>query len=82
MGSGGHTNRPQGARGSIAIAPDQQVPEIPTTVNGQYYDLSKPFWFPRYGQTINNKRKRSSDAEDPERPPASAPPMTSESLKS
>ena len=82
IGSAGHTNRPQGARGSIAVAPDQQVAEIPTTVNGQYYDLSKPFWFHGFGQTSSKKRKRSPDAKESEKPPASPLPMTSESFKS
>jgi hypothetical protein len=54
IGSGGQGSRPHGSRGSIAIAPDQQFPDMAMTTNGQYFDLSKPFW--------------AQDAEHAERP--------------
>jgi hypothetical protein len=44
INSGGQGTRTQGPRGSIAIAPDQQLPDMGMTTNGQYFDLSKPFW--------------------------------------
>jgi hypothetical protein len=44
IGSGGQGSRASGPRGSIAIAPDQQLPEVGLTTNGPYLDLSKPFW--------------------------------------
>jgi hypothetical protein len=51
-----------GARGSIAIAPDQQYPELPMTTNGQLFDPSKPFW--AQDNDLNDrppKRQRMSD---------------------
>ena len=44
INSGGQGTRASGPRGSIAIAPDQQLPEMGMTTNGQHLDLSKPFW--------------------------------------
>jgi hypothetical protein len=44
INSGGQGSRSQGPRGSIAIAPDQHFPDMAMTTNGQYFDLSKPFW--------------------------------------
>jgi hypothetical protein len=44
INSGGQGTRTQGPRGSIAIAPDQQLPDMGLTTNGQYLDLSRPFW--------------------------------------
>ena len=55
INSGGQGTRGSGPRGSIAIAPDQQLPDIGMTTNGQYLDLSRPFW--------------AQDVDDVERPP-------------
>lgn len=44
INSSGQGNRVPGPRDSIAIAPDQQPPGVGMTTNGQYLDLSKPFW--------------------------------------
>ena len=45
----------------LAIAPDQQLPDLGITTNGQYVDLSKPFWA-QYAQPTEppfKRRKRS-----------------------
>jgi len=55
INSGGQGSRASGPRGSIAIAPDQQLPDMGMTTNGQYLDLSKPFW----AQTPDNAERPS-----------------------
>ncbi len=67
IGSGGQGQRMSGPRGSIAIAPDQQLPEMAMTTAGQYFDLSKPFWAqdPQQVERPHKKRKRSIQADGP-----------------
>lgn len=59
INSGGQGTRAQGPRGSIAIAPDQQLPDINLTTNGQYLDLARPFWAqdPDNGERPSKRQK-------------------------
>lgn len=55
-------SRSQGPRGSIAIAPDQQLPDINPTTNGQFLEWSKPFWAQdNAAEPPLKKRKRNVD---------------------
>ena len=73
--SAGHAHRPSGARSSIGIAPDQQFPDVGVTTNGQYVDLSKPFWAQESDQSEPppKKQKRSAPEESPNM--SDAPPV-------
>jgi len=61
VNSAGHGSRP---RQSIAIAPDQHMPDIGMATNGQYVDFSKPFWAQESEHAMQERRKRKRSAED------------------
>jgi hypothetical protein len=62
--SGGQGSRQHGSRGSIAIAPDQQFPDMAMTTNGQYFDLSKPFWAQEAEHTERPSKRQKMGSQD------------------
>ena len=56
--SASQEHRQQDARGSIAIAPDQQLPDTDIIPNGPLGDLSKPFW--AQDSFIEGRRQRKA----------------------
>lgn len=65
INSGGQGARAQGPRGSIAIAPDQQLPDLGMTTNGQYFDLSKPFWAQEADNAERPSKRQKTSYQDP-----------------